>query len=511
MPRSRTKSTREETNVSSFVAATTDFKSNVTFAPIDTVVAPQSYALLLTQSTAEETFKKLPFWEASLAAALSRAPVGRHYVLGTTSKGVRVAVGVVPTEASRHNAPERPDVIPGLIAAALNDGAPSALSVVSLIPTASTTSLIIAQAIAKGANKNFTAKAGRWEEAYLDKGVPVTAYIAASKGVCAKLQDVATGVQLCMRLVDAPTNLLDTTTFAEIAQTYAQSLGFGFSEIRGEDLREQGYGGIYGVGKAAEFPPALVTLEYKPAKAGMAPKDKIALVGKGIVYDTGGLSMKSKDGMCGMKADMGGAAALFSSFVTLVRLGIQREVSCVLCLADNAVGPRAQRPDDIVVMKSGITVELNNTDAEGRLVLGDGVNHACSLKETPALVLDMATLTGAQMISTGARHAAIFANDGQWERTVVDAGIASGDLAMPILYCPEFHTPEFASTVADHRNSVADRGNAQSSCAGMFIHFHKPKAYTGALVHVDMAGPASSGRRATGYGVALITQLFGDL
>jgi probable aminopeptidase NPEPL1 len=178
----------------------------------------------------------------------------------------------------------------------------------------------------------------------------------------------------------------------------------------------------------------------------------------------------------------------------------------VLCLAENAVGPDSVRPDDVLTLYSGKTVEVNNTDAEGRLVLGDGVAWAVRRLD-PSVIVDMATLTGAQMTATGRRHAAIICNDADLERRTLEAGRLSGDLAHPLPHCPEFFRKEFKSKIADMKNSVADRANAQSSCAAQFVHNHVAP-WTGPWLHVDIAGPASSMERATGYGVALLLTLF---
>eukprot|EP00794_Sanderia_malayensis_P018577 gene18577-20440_t len=261
---------------------------------------------------------------------------------------------------------------------------------------------------------------------------------------------------------------------------------------------------IYGVGKAALHAPALAVLSHLPEGA----TKSIAWVGKGIVYDTGGLSIKDKVHMPGMKRDCGGAAGILGAFRAAVKAGFTENLHCVLCLAENAVGPLATRPDDIHTMYSGLTVEINNTDAEGRLVLADGVAYAAKdLKAT--IIVDMATLTGAQGISTGHHHAAIVTNDENYEKACMEAGRWSGDLVHPLPFCPEMHFSEFNSAVADMKNFVKDSGNAQSSCAGLFIFSHLGFDFPGAWLHIDMASPSYKGERATGYGVALLLTLFG--
>jgi len=237
-----------------------------------------------------------------------------------------------------------------------------------------------------------------------------------------------------------------------------------------------------------------------------ATKENVALVGKGIVYDTGGLSLKSKTGMCCMKHDMAGAAGVLGGFFTAVELKVKKKVHCIICLAENAIGPASFRNDDILSMYSGKTVEVNNCDAEGRLVLADGVAWATKHIKNLNLVVDMATLTGSQLIATGKKHAGILANDEDIEKRAVSCGLHSGDLCFPLLYYPAL-MEEFKSEVADMKNSVKDRSNAQTSCAGHFIESHLDDSYCGGWLHIDMAGPGSDGERATGYGVGLVLSL----
>ncbi|KAF0311463.1 putative aminopeptidase NPEPL1 [Amphibalanus amphitrite] len=290
----------------------------------------------------------------------------------------------------------------------------------------------------------------------------------------------------------------------EEVKKVGEELGVSLTLIRGEDLKARGFGGIYGVGKAAVHPPALAILSHTPAGA----TQSIAWVGKGIVYDTGGLSMKTKTTMPGMKRDLGGAAAILGAFLVTVKAGFTQNLHAVFCLAENAVGPIATKPDDIHTLYSGRTVEINNTDAEGRLVLADGVAYANKdLKCTT--ILDMATLTGAQGTATGKYHGALLTNEDTWEVLGAAAGRASGDLLFPVPYTPELHFSEFASSVADMKNSAADRSNALVSCAGLFIAANLGFDFPGSWIHVDMASPVHSGDRATGYGVALLCVLFG--
>jgi probable aminopeptidase NPEPL1 len=354
-----------------------------------------------------------------------------------------------------------------------------------------------------------------------------------SLSILHKCQALADGIQLCARLVDAPPNEMHTDAMVEEAGQVLHRLqklktqdNVTVTVVRGEELREKGFGGLYGVGKAAEHPPALVVLTLLPKVMGVgrassisssssSKKDNsvgssVVWVGKGIVYDTGGLSIKTKTGMPGMKRDMGGAAAILAAFEAAVRIGYHKgPLHAVLCLAENSVAANATRPDDIHEMFSGKTVEINNTDAEGRLVLGDGVAYAVK-HLNPSVILDMATLTGAQGVATGKRHAALYCNNEALEEAVVAVGKATGDLAHALPYAPEFFQSEFRSAVADMKNSVASRENAQCSCAGQFVGAQIKEWVEGeghGWVHVDMAYPVHNGERATGYGVNLLVGL----
>lgn len=324
------------------------------------------------------------------------------------------------------------------------------------------------------------------------------------------VQHTADAIQLAQRLVDAPPNELHSDAFIAEALAVAKRTNSKATVIQGEELREKGFGGIYGVGKAAAHKPALVCLSHIPQ--GAEDAQGVAMVGKGIIFDTGGLSIKTGGFMVGMKRDMGGAASLLAAFEAACHAQNTTDktpLHVVLCVAENSVGPESTRVDDVLVMYSGKTVEVNNTDAEGRLVLADGVAYAVK-HLNPKVIIDMATLTGAQGISTGQRIGAIYANNEELETMAVKAGKLSGDLVHPMPYAPEFYRPEFKSTVADMKNSVKNRANAQVSCAGQFIANHLGEfETTGKWIHTDMAFPVftSDDERSTGFGVAYIQSL----
>jgi len=308
------------------------------------------------------------------------------------------------------------------------------------------------------------------------------------------------------RLVDMPTAELTTTDFVRETRKAARGLPhLTVSVIGAKDILAKGMGGLHAVGRTAIHGPRLLLLRYKPPGA----KRLAGLIGKGIVYDTGGLSLKNANGMFGMKMDMGGAAGVVGAALALAAGGHKQGFICAAALAENAIGPDAYRPSDILDMHSGKTVEINNTDAEGRLVLADALSYVARTYK-PEVLIDMATLTGAQLVATGWRHASIVSNRAGLERAAEDAAAVTGDLVHAMPFAPELYQVEFASPVADMRNSVADRMNAQVSCAGQFIYSHISDLDLPWL-HVDMAGPAERGARATGYGVALGAQLLRSL
>jgi probable aminopeptidase NPEPL1 len=401
--------------------------------------------------------------------------------------GRKIVVGMTPEHCSRHNSPSRAWAIPGLVREA-SGGDLDILLLVDEADHARAAAVAAARALPLF-TRSTTAKERATRIAARAGGV----FVSDSA-----IQPTIDGVRLAARLFDTPTDTLHTAAFVEEAQAIADQVGAVMSVISGVELRDQGFGGLWGVGRAAVHGPALVTLKRSVPGA----KRSVAWVGKGIVYDTGGLSIKTKDGMPGMKGDMGGAAAVLGAFAAACRIGVDYDLIAILCLAENAIGPEATRPDDVLTMRSGKTVEINNTDAEGRLVLADGVAWAAELGAD--IIVDCATLTGAALVATGKVHAALYCNDEALEQTAVRAGRAAGEPCHPLPYAPELFRKEFRSAVADMKNSVKDRANAQSSCAGQFIANHLPEPAPRWL-HVDLAGPAwGHDDRGTGFGVGLL-------
>jgi probable aminopeptidase NPEPL1 len=446
---------------------------------------------LSKESTAEIAGLPASTW-AAMCASLKGGDAGAS----TTSwdeNGKKVIAAVLPEPCSRHNSPSRAWAIPALAKSAAGKGDAAIVMVMDDASHAFPSALAIARAFPLYSGKS---KQDDPQEIHV-------AFIGPDGSVSEpRAQAAMEGVRMAARLVDTPCSELHTNAFVDEARGVAERTGSSLTVIQGEDLISHGLGGIWGVGKAATNLPALAVLEHNPAGA----KKCVAWVGKGVVYDTGGLSIKTR-GMAGMKGDMGGAGAVIAAFEAAVKLNFPHKLVALLCLAENAVGPEATRPDDIHTLFSGKTVEINNTDAEGRLVLADGVAWATK-NHNPDLLLDMATLTGAVLISTGKAHAGIYTNSEAIEVAAIAAGKRAGEPVHPMLYAPELFRKEFKSNVADMKNSVKDRMNAQSSCAGQFIANHLPEENTPDWIHVDIAGTAwDSNNLGTGYGVGLLLEL----
>ena len=456
-------------------------------------------------------------WEggAALEAMLADAKPGGMGKVVATFTGLkaprRVLLGVLPDEVSRHLSPTRSHAIQSCAAEA-GLGRPGQRAVVLVLDepghwlaAANALGRALPRFDRKSGGPAGKGKAKAKGQAQLAQ-VSVTAVDARLKPLPlpAGVEETVDAARWAAWLVDHPTADLTTAGFVSAVQAYARELKLRVQTtvITGQALLQKGLGGIHAVGRAAEVAPRLLILQHGPQR----PEATVALVGKGVVFDTGGLSIKTPTtNMSGMKGDMGGGAAVVGAFLALAQEKPRQRLICLVPLAENAVGPASFRPDDILRLHSGKTVEINNTDAEGRLLLADGVSYAARTFR-PDLVIDAATLTGAQLVATGKRHAAVVSNREGLEQLAVRAGRDTGDLVHPLPFAPELYQPEFESKVADMKNSVKDRMNAQSSCAAQFVWSHISDTEVPWL-HVDLAGPAVAGERGTGFGVALLAEV----
>ncbi|WP_454858102.1 leucyl aminopeptidase [Promicromonospora soli] len=301
---------------------------------------------------------------------------------------------------------------------------------------------------------------------------------AKAKVAAERAQVVAAAVHAARDLVNTAPNELYPATFADAAKAAVKDVRHvKVTVLDDKQLAAGGYGGLTAVGQGSSRGPRLVKVAYAPAK----PAAKVALVGKGITFDTGGISIKPAAGMEAMKSDMAGAAAVLSTVVAAARLNLPVAVTGYLCLAENMPGGNAQRPADVITIYGGKTVEVLNTDAEGRLVMADGLVSA--VEDGHDVVLDIATLTGAQMVALGNRTSAVMGTDDVRDE-VKAAADASGELFWP-MPLPEELKSNIKSKVADVANSGPRWGGMLN--AGLFL-----QTFVGdhPWAHLDIAGPA---------------------
>jgi leucyl aminopeptidase len=317
-------------------------------------------------------------------------------------------------------------------------------------------------------------------------------------------QAVARAVAFARDLANGPGNAITPAVLGEEALALGERLGLKVTVLDKAELTAQGFGGILAVGQGSANEPRFILMEHGSAAAG---KPTICLVGKGITFDSGGISIKPADGMDNMKMDMGGAAAVFGAMHAAAELKLPLHVVGIVCSAENMPGASAFRPGDIVTTLSGQTVEVLNTDAEGRIVLADGLHYA--KRYNPAAVVDLATLTGAIMVALGPHAVGMMGSSQELADRLSRAGETSGERVWQLPLWDEYREM-VKSEIADVKNSVGRPGGAIT--AGAFL-----AAFAGDLpwVHLDIAGtawvdrPAKAyhSRGATGVGVRLLTEL----
>jgi len=279
--------------------------------------------------------------------------------------------------------------------------------------------------------------------------------------------------------VNTPANLLYPDSFAESAKVLARNAKLTAEVWDDKALEKEGFGGIMAVGGGSDRKPRLVKLSYAPRGA----RFHLALIGKGITFDTGGLNLKPADGMYTMKTDMAGAAAVLAAVVAIAELGLRIRVTAWAAMAENMPSGGSYRPSDVLTMYGGKTVENGNSDAEGRIVMADALVKGS--QEQPNLVLDVATLTGACVVALGERVAGLMARDDATADLVLDAAEAAGEQfwQLPI---PADARPKLDSKVADLKSTGDKSGGALTAAAFLseFVPAEIPWA------HLDIAGPA---------------------
>lgn len=330
----------------------------------------------------------------------------------------------------------------------------------------------------------------------------------SAKAEIARAETVADAVLLARDWVNASANLLFPESFAESAASAMEGIDDLDVEILDEKaLADQGFGGILAVGGGSRRPPRLVRADYHPDGASTT----IALVGKGITFDSGGLNIKPSDGMYTMRCDMGGAAAVLAAVRAVAQLGLKVRVVAYGCMAENMPSGSAWRPSDVVTMYGGTTVENANSDAEGRIVMADGLARAS--QDDPDLTVDVATLTGACMVALGNHIGGLMSSTARAADMVLDASDAAGEVFWELPITEEVRSG-LHSDVADVKSSGARQGGAMAAAA--FLQHFVPEGRD--WVHLDIAGPAFNNgeahdvtpKAATGYAVRTLVQLAAD-
>ena len=317
----------------------------------------------------------------------------------------------------------------------------------------------------------------------------------------------ASATWLVRDLANTPSNVKDPAWMADRARRLGSAAGLEVEVLGPRELAAGGFGGILAVGSGSASTPRLVRVSYTPAGGGGR---HVVVVGKGITYDTGGLSIKPREAMVPMKTDMAGAAVALATVLGAAQAGVPHRVTAVLPLAENHVGASSYRPGDVLRTYGGTTVEIANTDAEGRLVLADALAWADATLD-PDLLVDVATLTGAATLGLGRQHAALYGTDDALVAALVEAGQRTGELVWHMPLVADYEEA-VRSGVADLRHVPEDRkiGGGSITAALFLRRFVGQRAWA----HLDIAGPARSTsdkhevtEGATGYGARLLLDL----
>jgi leucyl aminopeptidase len=309
------------------------------------------------------------------------------------------------------------------------------------------------------------------------------------------------------RVAATPPNICNPPWMAKEAKKIAKKCGLKCKVISFTQAKDLGLNGIVNVGMGSDEKPCMIILEYNPKKT--SSKEHLCLVGKTITYDTGGYSLKISNGMKGMKYDKNGGMGVLGAMEAIANLNVPTKVTAILPCAENMVSSNAYRPDDIIEMYNGVTVEVTNTDAEGRLVLADGLAWVCK-KMKPTKIVDMATLTGGVVVALGSFCAGLWCNDSTLKKQIEKAAKASDERVWELPLW-EDHRDYMRAKHADIHNSAPARG-AHPIQGAAFLSFFVDKDIPWA--HIDIAGVSSVERDRglycagpTGWGVRLLTEL----
>jgi leucyl aminopeptidase len=312
----------------------------------------------------------------------------------------------------------------------------------------------------------------------------------------------AEAVNRARDLINSPANEVTPSCLADYARRLASEAGLDVTVLEREDIEKLGMGAFASVAKGSAQPPKFIVLTYTPP----APSDRTcAIVGKGITFDSGGLSLKDGSSMATMKDDMSGAAAVLTAMGAIAEIRPPVKVMAIVAATENMPGGRATRPGDIVRAMNGKTIEVENTDAEGRLTLADAVSYA--VREGADEIVDLATLTGACVVALGRGMSGLFCNDPSLESRLLACGKASGDLLWPLPIFDDYFE-NIKSDVADMKNTGGREGSAIAG-ALLIREFAEGKPWA----HLDIAGPAYIdkdnglvGKGGAGAGVRLLIE-----
>jgi len=316
---------------------------------------------------------------------------------------------------------------------------------------------------------------------------------AAARNIIKRTEIIAKATATTRDLINTPPSHLTPSTFSERMKKLATANGLKVEILNETQLKAKGYGGISAVGQGSANPPRLFHVSYNPPKA----TKRFAFVGKGITFDSGGYALKPAAGMEDMKTDMSGAAAVINAAIAIAQLKLPIAIEAYACLAENMISDHATRPSDVITIYGGKTVEVLNPDAEGRLVLADGLVRAAEDgKKLGRLdgIIDVATLTGAQVVALGTRTSAVMTNDALLQEDLLTAAELAGEAFWP-MPLPEELRASLDSPIADIAN-IGDRMGGML-VAGLFLkEFIEPDQ---PWVHLDIAGPANNTDKPHGY------------
>ncbi|MFM7462004.1 MAG: leucyl aminopeptidase family protein [Burkholderiales bacterium] len=309
---------------------------------------------------------------------------------------------------------------------------------------------------------------------YKSSPVKAATLLMQSSPATTRAQHIFAAVALTRDLVNTPTEDMGPQHLATVAEQLAAEFGGTFKEIVGDDLLRENFPAIHAVGRASHRPPRLIELCW-----GDPSHPRIAIVGKGVCFDTGGLNIKGAEGMRQMKKDMGGAAHALALARLVMQLKLPVSLQMLVPAVENAISGNAYRPGEIVSTRAGLKIEIGNTDAEGRVVLSDALAYAAESK--PALILDFATLTGAARVALGPELPAIFANDEQWFNALSQAAAATQD---PIWRMPLWQP--YNEMIKSGIGDIVNTGGAQAGAvtAALFLEKFIPRGQ--AWIHIDV-------------------------